>query len=252
MFFIHPCPHFPPDARRKNTRYLRHALCRLTLALCRGMIPLGALIAERLSRRNGGEPAAWPLDPRSRRRRPNGHRCPGPRARRQQTFAAISVFVLGGVVFAITDRLVKTCVGPKGQLLALLADFIPEAMALGTLPAAGSGSATPHVLLIAIQNLPEGFNAYCEANNAARTPPRKTLFAFVALAFLGPVAVIFGLTVLAGRDGTIGGLILFAAGGALYLIFEDIAPKTPIENELAPPLETVAGFILGLAGRLLI
>jgi len=52
-------------------------------------------------------------------------------------FAAISVFGLGGVVFAITDRLVKTCVGPKGQLLALLADFIPEAMALGTLPAAG-------------------------------------------------------------------------------------------------------------------
>jgi len=39
MFFIHPRPHFPPDARRKNTRYLRHALCRLTLALCRGHDP---------------------------------------------------------------------------------------------------------------------------------------------------------------------------------------------------------------------
>jgi len=36
MFFIHTSPHFPPKAHRKNTRYLRHALCRLTLALCRG------------------------------------------------------------------------------------------------------------------------------------------------------------------------------------------------------------------------
>jgi len=64
--------------------------------------------------------------------------------------------------------------------------------------------------------------------------------------------MIFGLTVLAGRDGTIGALIHFAAGGVLYLIFEDIAPKALVENELAPPLGTVAGFMLGLAGRLLI
>jgi len=110
----------------------------------------------------------------------------------------------------------------------MLADFIPEAMALGTLSAARSASATRLALLIAIQNLPEGFNAYCEAKDAALTPPRKMLLVFTGLVFLGPVAVIFELMVLTGHDATIGALTLFAVGRMLYLNFEDITPETPI------------------------
>jgi ZIP family zinc transporter len=45
--------------------------------------------------------------------------------------------------------------------------------------------------------------------------------------------------------------MLFAAGGILYLIFEDIAPQAALRNRHAPPLGAVAGFLLGLAGQLM-
>ena len=164
---------------------------------------------------------------------------------------AVLAFGAGGILFAAIDHQLKKEAGPRSQLLAMVADFVPEAMALGALFAAGSGSAPLLALLIAMQNLPEGFNAYREqrAGGAART---STLALFVILALLGPVAAVLGNIYLSEAPAAMGTLMLVSAGGILYLIFEDIAPQTPLRRAWAPPLGAVAGFALGLAGHLLI
>ena len=51
---------------------------------------------------------------------------------------------------------------------------------------------------------------------------------------------------------TIGGIMLFASGGILYLIFQDIAPQVPLKRSWAPSQGAVAGFALGLVGHLLV
>lgn len=43
-----------------------------------------------------------------------------------------------------------------------------------------------------------------------------------------------------------------AAGGILFLMFQDIAPQVRLEKRLAPPMAAIAGFALGLAGDILI
>ena len=46
--------------------------------------------------------------------------------------------------------------------------------------------------------------------------------------------------------------MLFAAGGILYVVFQDIAPQAKLERHWSPPLGAVAGFLLGLIGQLLV
>ena len=41
-----------------------------------------------------------------------------------------------------------------------------------------------------------------------------------------------------------------AAGGILYLIFQDLAPQAQLKNHWFPPLGAVSGFALGLLGLL--
>jgi ZIP family zinc transporter len=48
----------------------------------------------------------------------------------------------------------------------------------------------------------------------------------------------------------LGSVMLFAAGGIIYLTFEDIAPQAVLRRHWAPPLGAVAGFLLGIVGRL--
>ncbi|MGB3471946.1 MAG: hypothetical protein WBA51_14090, partial [Erythrobacter sp.] len=101
--------------------------------------------------------------------------------------------------------------------------------------------------LIALQNLPEGFNAWLEM---PQTPDRTKLAMFSGLALLGPAAALAGHLFLADSPGVLGALMVFAAGGILYLVFEDIAPADRMEGDWRPPLGAVAGFSLGLAGHL--
>ena len=44
--------------------------------------------------------------------------------------------------------------------------------------------------------------------------------------------------------------MLFAAGGILYLVFQDIAPQAKLAAHWGPPLGAVLGFALGLAGTM--
>ena len=55
--------------------------------------------------------------------------------------------------------------------------------------------------------------------------PRDAQVWIVLLALLGPVSGVIGWFWLAGREGPLGAVKLFAAGGILYLTYQDIAPQ---------------------------
>jgi ZIP family zinc transporter len=46
--------------------------------------------------------------------------------------------------------------------------------------------------------------------------------------------------------------MLFAAGGILYLVFQDIAPQAKLAKHWGPPLGAVLGFALGVLGTMLV
>jgi ZIP family zinc transporter len=74
----------------------------------------------------------------------------------------------------------------------------------------------------------------------------------LALVPLGPLSAVLGHVYLAKQQALTGSVMLFAAGGILYLIFQDIAPQARLERQWAPALGAVAGFTLGLLGRMLV
>ncbi|WP_071672974.1 ZIP family metal transporter [Nioella nitratireducens] len=163
---------------------------------------------------------------------------------------SIALFGIGGIAFAGLDVMLARRGGGSSQLVAMLLDFLPESLALGALLATGSETALVLAGIIFLQNLPEGFNAYREITTVSRLRPRRVLLFFCLLVPIGPLAATLGHIVLVDAPGTLGGIMLFAAGGILYLVFEDIAPQAVLANRHAPPLGAVAGFMLGLAGHL--
>lgn len=160
-------------------------------------------------------------------------------------------FILGGVSFMLLDIYLKKIDTPASQLAAMLSDFIPESIALGAAFATGSSSAYLLAGLIALQNLPEGFSAYRELVKAPSLSPRKIIFMLSMMALLGPVAGVSGYLWLSGYPATIGAIMLFASGGILYSIFQDLAPQVKLENHWVPPLGAVLGFVLGMLGLML-
>ncbi|MAQ83110.1 MAG: divalent cation transporter [Maritimibacter sp.] len=164
-------------------------------------------------------------------------------------FWAVACLFGGGGLFLLIDRALARTSGHKGQLLAMLADFVPEAVALGALFATGSDAAPLLAMLIALQNLPEGFNAYRETAASGHSGG-KTLKVFCLLALIGPAAALVGHLVMADMPSLLGALMMTASGGILYLIFQDVAPQAPLANRWGPSFGAVLGFGLGLFGHL--
>jgi zinc transporter, ZIP family len=169
----------------------------------------------------------------------------------EPVFAA-TCFILGGFCFMVLDVFLYKINTPASQLAAMLSDFIPESIALGAAFATGSSSAYLLAGLIALQNLPEGFNAYRELNESASYKPLKIIIVFILMALLGPVAGVAGLLLLANSPVIVSAIMLFAAGGILYSIFQDIAPQVKLEKHWAPPMGAISGFVLGMVGSMLI
>ncbi len=169
-----------------------------------------------------------------------------------QGVTAMACFLGGGVAFLGLDRFLAARRNAAGQLVAMLADFIPEALALGATFAISDPKGKLLAALIAVQNLPEGFNAYRELRAGNTMRPGIIIAAFTGMAFLGPVCGLAGHIWLAGHAATVGGLMLFAAGGILYLIFQDIAPQSHIEKRWVPALGAVLGFGVGMIGEILL
>ena len=161
-------------------------------------------------------------------------------------------FGAGGVFFFLIDRLIEERGGAGAQLMAMLLDFVPESMAMGALLATEKATGILLALLIALQNFPEGFNAYRELLKVGKLRPTIILSAFCALVLFGPLAAWFGFAFLRTSPDLLGIIMLFAAGGNLYLTFEDIAPQAFLDRHWAPPLGAVAGFMFGLLGHAIV
>jgi len=162
------------------------------------------------------------------------------------------ILVFGGLVFFVVERFLGLRRREAPQFTALLLDYLPESLALGGMFAIGSASAPVLALLIGLQNLPEGFNAYRELNSVQRTKPRRTLMLMCALVPLGPIVGTIGWTYGADHSVVLGGIMLFASGGILYLLFQDIAPQSHVDRHWAPALGAVLGFGVGMLGQMLI
>ncbi|OGT72641.1 MAG: hypothetical protein A2W76_02925 [Gammaproteobacteria bacterium RIFCSPLOWO2_12_47_11] len=61
-----------------------------------------------------------------------------------------------------------------------------------------------------------------------------------------------GWAFLSDHDVLLGAIMLFASGGILYLIFQDIAPQSHMQRHWAPPLGAILGFAVGMLGANLI
>ncbi len=156
----------------------------------------------------------------------------------------------GGIVFMAFDIRLVANNTPFSQLTAMLSDFVPEALALGATFTFSKDAGLLLAGIIALQNLPEGFNAYREIKVSSGYGSLKIIGAFTLMALLGPVAGTIGYFVLSGYPQIVSGIMLFAAGGILYMIFQDIAPQSRLKNHWAPPLGAVAGFLLGVLGHI--
>ncbi|MGO1233675.1 MAG: ZIP family metal transporter [Marinobacter sp.] len=159
---------------------------------------------------------------------------------------AIPAIAAGGVLFFLVERALGLQRRESPQLMGLMLDFIPEAIALGGLAVVSPKTAVLMAVLIAMQNLPEGFNAYRELASLPGYTARKTLAFMGSLVVTGPVAGLLGYFFLSDRPIILGAVMLVASGGILYLIFQDIAPQSRLDRHWGPPLGAVAGFCLAL------
>ena len=168
------------------------------------------------------------------------------------SWLALGLLFLGGLTFYLLDLRLERSGGSGGALLvAMLLDFLPEALALGAMLVTEAATAKLLALMIFLQNVPEGFSAFGEIWRNGRAA-RPLMLIFVALAGLGPLCALLGMSVLGDRPAVLGGIMIFAAGGILYLVFQDVAPAVRTRDSSAPALGAVLGFGLGLAGSLMI
>ena len=159
---------------------------------------------------------------------------------------AIPAILAGGIVFFGVERMLGLKKREAPQLMGVMLDFVPEATALGGMIMVNPRVAPLLALLIALQNLPEGFNAYRELREHSGYSSRQTLAFMAGLALAGPVAGLLGYYFLASSPVLLGSIMLVASGGILYLIFQDIAPQSKLERHWTPPLGAVVGFCLAL------
>lgn len=167
-------------------------------------------------------------------------------------WANLLCFLFGGAAFGWLGVFLTKRDTPAGNLVAMLADFIPEAIAMGAAFAAGNSAGMTLALFMFLQNLPEGFNAYREMIDSGKAGSRHLLGIFAALVPVGPIAGITGYSLLGNSPMIVDGLLLFAAGGILYVVFQDIAPQAKLKKHWLPSLGAVIGFAVGLLGHLLI
>lgn len=159
-------------------------------------------------------------------------------------------FVAGGACFMLLDIWLAKRKTPASQMAAMLADFLPESLAMGAAFAHGHATGFSLALLIALQNVPEGFNAFREMAGRSRVRGHRVLVLMACMVPLGPLMGWLGMGWLGLHPEILGGIMIFASGGILYAIFQDIAPQVRLARHWSPPMGAVAGFLVGLLGNL--
>ncbi len=160
-------------------------------------------------------------------------------------------FCAGGVLFCVLDAYLGRRGGTKAQFMAMLMDFLPEALALGAVFGSDRHLGILLAAFIGAQNLPEGFNSFREIA-AVGARPRAALAALLAASLLGPLAACTGYFLLQDQAKLTAGIMAFAGGGIMYLVFQDIAPQSKMRRHWIPALGAVLGFAVGLLGKKLI
>ncbi len=174
-----------------------------------------------------------------------------PRAINNLSYAAlIIVFLSGTLCFMVIDYIIGKSKGSLAQALSMMMDFIPEALALGASFAYSHKFGLLLALFIGLQNLPEGFNSYIELRKKIKK--RSTLILMFGLSFVGIFAALTGEFLLSESPKAISSILLFAGGGILYLIFQDIAPLSRRKNDWIPASGASFGFLLGMLAEKLI
>lgn len=158
----------------------------------------------------------------------------------------------GGLVFMLVDMAMVRWKLPASQFLAMLLDFIPESIAVGAIFAARPEEAMLIAALIALQNIPEAFNAYREFRQSGHFGATRVIIGFSLMALLGPLAGVSSHLWLQDDEGLVAAIMLVASGGILYSIFQDIAPGVRLERHWAPPMGAVLGFVFGVIGLMLV
>jgi ZIP family zinc transporter len=167
-------------------------------------------------------------------------------ARFGNSVSAVLLFVAGGLLVFLLERLLAARRRESPQLLGMLLDYVPESIALGGLIATDPSLALVLAIVIGLQNLPEGFNAYRELAAAGRDSSAKVLSLMCLLTLLGPLAGLSAYAFLADVPAVLGAIMLSSAGGIVYLMFQDIAPQAHLNRHWAPPLGAVLGFAFTL------
>lgn len=166
---------------------------------------------------------------------------------------AIPIFLCGGLCFFVIERMLGLRRRETPQLMGMVLDYVPEAIALGGMVAVEAKAAPLLAILIGLQNLPEGFNSYRELKQIKKSNDKNwTMLVMLCLVLLGPIAGLSGYYLLSDYPDILGGIMLFASGGILYLIFQDIAPQSKLNKHWAPPLGAVLGFCLALFSETLV
>ena len=159
-----------------------------------------------------------------------------------------SVFFLGVVSFLFLDRFIAQHGGRAAQLMAMLTDFIPEAVALGAIFSTDRKTGLLLALLIGLQNLPEAYNSFGDLHRSGFSPNRA-LLVLVPFSLAGVAAAVAGYSFLSGQPHLVASLMVLAAGAILYIVFQDIAPMAKLRNHWTPATGATLGFMLGMIGE---
>ncbi len=153
-------------------------------------------------------------------------------------------FTLGTLSFVIVHYVLGKFSHPYTQVIAMVSDFIPEALVLGASFAIDPAFGLLLAFFIGLQNLPEGFNAYRELRVTHSGPISLGILAIFAL--FGVLATLMGSLYLTSNALLISVMLLFASGGIVYLTFQDIAPASKIDGHRVAATGAAFGFLLGM------
>ena len=159
-----------------------------------------------------------------------------------------AVFFLGVVCFLFLDRFIVQHGGRAAQLMAMLMDFIPEAIALGAIFSTDRQTGLLLALFIGMQNLPEAYNSFGDLLRSGFSPNRALLI-LIPFSLVGVAAAIVGYLILAGQQQLVASFMVFSAGAILYIVFQDIAPIAKLKNHWTPAVGATLGFMLGMIGE---
>ncbi|WP_435979702.1 ZIP family metal transporter [Psychrobacter sp. DM4] len=166
-------------------------------------------------------------------------------------WSLIGSFLLGAMIFMVIDYRLAKSGSQQATLLAMMMDFVPESIALGAVFAIEPQMALLLAVFIGLQNLPESFNSFRDLVQSGYSV-KKTLIIFFALSFFGIISALIGHYLLREEPQLTAHLMIFASGGILYLLIQDIIPESKLDNNYLTSLGATLGFLVGVIGEMII